>query len=144
MNVPLVVAGALGLLGAAIHGIAGDTFVVRRLSLQVLPSTLFGGPMMTKTMIRVAWHMATIGLLTVGSALVLAGSVLDGESARGIGLVAAWASSGFAAVALALGVGQFRRALALRATNPDEMRALLHPGPAILLAIPVLAWFGIA
>ncbi len=108
MNVPLLVAGSLALLGAAIHGVAGEALVVRRLSPGVLPSSRFGGPGMTKTMIRAAWHMTTVAFLSVGSELVLSGAVLDGEAARGIGLVAAF----------------------------------LHPAPALLTAVAVLAWWG--
>jgi len=55
---------------------------------------------MTKAMIRAAWHMTTVAFLTVGSALVLSGSVLHGDTARGIGLVAAGESTGFAALAV--------------------------------------------
>lgn len=144
MNVPLVVAGSLALLGAAIHGGLGEAVVVQRLSPRELPSSPFGGPRMTKAMIRVAWHMATIALLTVGSALVLSGSVLDGDAARAIGLLAAGASTGIGALAAVVAAGQARRALASRATNPKDLRGFFHPGPVILIAIPVLAWIGLA
>jgi hypothetical protein len=87
---------------------------------------------MTKLMIRASWHMTTIGFLTVGSALVLSGSVLEGDIARGIALVAAAGSTGFAAVAL---VGALAR----------KPRALFrHPAPVVLTAVAVLAWSGIA
>ena len=52
MNVPLVLAGFLALLGAAIHGAGGEILVVRRLSPGMLPSTPFGSPATTKAMIR--------------------------------------------------------------------------------------------
>jgi hypothetical protein len=131
MNVPLVVAGSLSILGAAIHGGAGEALVVRKLSPATLPSTRFGGAAMTRAMIHVTWHMATIGLLTVGCALLLAGSVLDGDVARGVALVAAGASTGFAAVALALG------------GYSQPIRSVIrHPGPAVLTATAALAWWG--
>ncbi len=132
VNVPLIVAGSLGILGAAIHGGAGEVLVVRKLSPGTLPSTSFGGPQMTKTMIHVTWHLTTIAFLTVGSALLLSGSVLHGDAARGIALVAAAASTGFAAIALGLGAAyrQFPRAL------------FRHPGPAVLTATAALAWWG--
>ena len=100
MNIPLIVAGSFALLGAVIHGGVGDLLVVRPLSLNVLPSTQFGGPRMTKLMIRVTWHITTIAFLTVGCALVLAGSVLEGDVARALTLLAALASTGFAVLAL--------------------------------------------
>jgi hypothetical protein len=131
VNVPLIVAGSLAILAAAIHGVGGEVLVVRKLSPAMLPSSPFGGPGMTKTMIHVTWHMTTIAFLTVGSALLLSGSVLHGDTARGISLVAAGASTGFAALAVGLGAAsQFPRSL------------FRHPGPAVLTAIAALAWWG--
>src|SRR5438876_6138583 len=94
VNVPLLAAGSLAIVAAAVHGVGGEVLVVRRLSLGMLPSSRFGGPVMTKAMIHVTWHISTIAFLTVGSALVLAGSVLHGDTARAIGLVAAASSTG--------------------------------------------------
>jgi hypothetical protein len=87
---------------------------------------------MTKTMIHVTWHITSIAFLTVGVALFLSGSVLHGDTARGIGLVAAGASAGFAAVALGVGAAYLR--------SPRSL--LRHPGPAVLAATAVLAWWG--
>jgi hypothetical protein len=131
-NVPLIVAGSLAILGAAVHGVGGEVLVVRKLSPGTLPSSRFGGPGTTKSMIHVTWHITTIAFLTVGSALLLAGSVLHGDTARGIGLVAAGASTGFAAVALGLGAAYAR--------SPRSL--VIHPGPAVLTATAALAWWG--
>jgi hypothetical protein len=132
VNVPLIVAGSLAIVGAVVHGVGGEVLVVRKLSPGMLPSSRFGGPRMTKAMIHVTWHMTTIAFLTVGSALLLAGSVLDGDAARGIGLVAAGASTGFAALALGLGAAYMR--------SPRSV--FRHPGPAVLTLTAVLAWWG--
>jgi hypothetical protein len=132
VNVPLVVAGSLGILGAAIHGVGGEVLVVRKLSLGMLPSTAIGGPKTTKLMIHATWHMTTIAYLTVGSALLLSGTVLHGDTAQGIGLVAASASTGFAAIALGLGTAYTR--------SPRSL--FRHPGPAVLTATAALAWWG--
>src|SRR5918994_1113126 len=132
VNVQLIVAGSLAILGAAIHGVGGEVLVVRRLSPGMLPSSRFGGPGTTKTMIHVTWHMTTIAFLTVGSALLLSGSVLNGDTARGIGLLAAGASTGFAALAVGLG--------AAYAQSPRSL--FRHPGPAALTATAALAWWG--
>jgi hypothetical protein len=129
-DVPLIVAGSIGVLAAAVHGVAGELLVMRRLSPETLPPTRIGGPRFTRTMIHVSWHLATIGFLSVGIALLLSGSVLDGDTARGIGLVAAGASTGFAALMLGLGAAASPRAL------------LRHPGPLALTAIAALAWWG--
>ena len=128
MNVPLIVAGSFAVLGAAIHGVGGEVLVVRKLSPGMLPPSPFGGPRATKTMIHVTWHMTTIAFLTVGSALLLSGSVLDGDTARGIALLGAAASTAFAALAVGLG-----------ATPRSFFR---HPGPAVLTATAALAWWG--
>ena len=132
MNAPLIVAGFLAVVGAAVHGVGGEVLVVRKLSPAVLPSTRFGGPRSTKSMIHVTWHMTTIAFLTVAAALLLSGSVLDGDEARGIGLLAAAASTAFAMLAVGLGVAYAR--------SPRTL--FLHPAPAVLTATAALAWWG--
>jgi hypothetical protein len=132
VNVPLIVAGSLAIAGAGIHGVGGEVLVVRKLSPGMLPSSRFGGPEMTKTMIHVTWHMTTIAFLSVGSALLLSGAVLHGDAARGIGLVAAAASTGFAVLAVGLG-GAYRR-------FPRSL--FRHPGPVVLTLTAALAWWG--
>lgn len=130
-DVALILAGSLALLGAAVHGVGGELLVVRRLSPASLPGSRFGDPRMTLTMIHAAWHMTTIAFLTVGVGLLMSGSVLDGEAARGIGVVAAAATTGFAAVAIGLGGAPF---------SPRSL--LRHPAPVLLTATAVLAWLG--
>jgi hypothetical protein len=131
VNVPLIVAGSLAMLGAAVHGVGGEVLVVRKLSPAVLPSSRFGGPGATRSMIHVTWHMTTFAFFTVGCMLVVSGSILDGEAAHGISLVAAGASTGFAA--LAVGLGGY-------AGSPRSL--FRHPGPLVLTAIAALAWWG--
>jgi hypothetical protein len=132
VNVPLIVAGSLAIIGAAVHGVGGEVLLVRRLSPGTLPASRFGGPRTTKTMIHVTWHLTTIAFLTVGAALLLSGSVLHGDAARGIGLVAACASTGFAALAVGLGAAYARSPRAV----------FRHPGPIVLTATAALAWWG--
>ena len=132
MNVPLIVAGCLATAAAAVHGAGGEVWVVRKLSAEILPASRLGGPRMTMAMIHVTWHITTVAFLSAGIALLLAGSVLDGDAARGIALVVAGAFTGFAAVALVLGVAHNRSPRAL----------LRHPGPIALAATAALAWWG--
>lgn len=73
MNVPLIIAGSLAILGAGLHGAGGEVLVVRKLSPEMLPSSLFGGPRTTRLMIDTTWHLTTIAFLTVGVALLLSG-----------------------------------------------------------------------
>jgi hypothetical protein len=132
MNLPLIVAGSLAVLGAAVHGVGGELLVVRKLSPGMLPSSAFGGPRMTKAMIHVTWHLTTVAFLTVGVALLLSGSVLHGEAARAVGLVGAGASTAFAAVVVGLGAADTR--------SPRTL--FRHPGPAVLTATAALALWG--
>jgi hypothetical protein len=132
VNVPLIVAGCLAILGAAVHGVGGEVLVVRKLSQETLPSSRFGGPRMTRAMIHATWHLTTIAFLSVGLALLLSGTVLDGDTARGIGLVAAATSTGFAAVVVGLGGAHLRSPRAL----------FRHPAPVVLTATAALAWWG--
>jgi hypothetical protein len=132
VNVPLIVAGSLATFGAAIHGVGGELLLMRELSPGALPSSRFGGPRTTKTMIHVTWHMTTVAFLTVAAALLLSGSVLHGDTARGIGLVAAGASTGFAALAVVLGAAYAR--------SPRSL--LRNPAAAVLTTTAALAWLG--
>jgi len=131
MNVALVVAGSLALVGAGIHGVAGEMLVVRRLSPAALPESSFGGPGTTKLMIRATWHMTTVAFVTAGAALLLSGTVLDGEVARSVGIVGAAAATGFAAVAVVGAIARSPRAF------------IHHPAPILLTAVAGLAWAGI-
>ena len=132
MDAPLIAAGSLAVLGAAIHGVAGEVLVVRKLSPGTLPPSAFGGPRMTKAMIHVTWHLTTIAFLTVGSALLLAGSALDGDAARALALLGAGASTGFAVLVVGLGAASTR--------SPRLL--ITHPAPALLTLAAALAWWG--
>jgi hypothetical protein len=132
VNVPLVVAGVLILLGAGLHGIGGELFVMRRVSVQTLPPSRFGGPGATRAMIHATWHITTVGFLTVGVALLLAGSVLDGDTAHAFAVLGAAAATGFAGVVL----GQ-----SLISGLPPRFM-LRHPAPIALTAAAALAWLG--
>ena len=133
MNLPLIVAGSLAVVGAAIHGAGGEIFLMRKLPPAMLPSSAFGGPRTTKLMIHVTWHLTTMAFLAVGFALLLAGSILHGDIAKGIALVAASAATGFAVIAVGLTAAYTR-----------SLRPLVrHPGPALLTATAALAWWGV-
>jgi hypothetical protein len=132
VEVPLIAAGCLALFAAAVHGIAGELLVVRKLSVKTLEPSRFGGPRMTKGMIHVAWHITTAAFLATGCALLLSGTVLDGDAARATSLLAAGAWTAFAVVAVGLGASYMR-----------SRRSLLrHPGPAVIAMTAALAWWG--
>jgi hypothetical protein len=132
MNVLLIVAGAIGIVAAGVHGVAGEMLVVRKLSVERLAPSPFGGPRMTRAMIHVTWHITTVAFLVAGCALVVAGAGLDGDARRSVGLVAAAAFSGFALVALSVGIA-----------NTGSPRSIVrHPGPLALAATALLAWLG--
>ena len=130
MDVPLIAAGSLAIISAALHGLGGELLVVRKLSPAMLPPSAFGGPRTTKAMIHVTWHLTTIAFLTVGCALLLAGLLLHGDTARGIALVGAGAFTGFAAVTV------------LGAAMQSPRSLFAHPAPAVLSATAALAWWG--
>ena len=132
-DVPLILAGSLGVLAAAVHGAGGELLVVRQLSLERLPRTRFGGARMTMAMLHVSWHATTFAFLVAGVALLLSGSVLDGDAARGTGFVAAAAFTGYAAVAMGLGAAYMR--------SPRFL--FRHLGPLALTATAALAWWGV-
>jgi hypothetical protein len=83
-------------------------------------------------MIHVTWHITTVAFLTVGVGLLLSGTVLDGDAARAIALLAAAACTGFAVTAMGLGAAYSR--------SPRLL--VRHPGPAVLAATAALAWWG--
>ena len=59
MNVPLILAGSLAVLGASVHGAGGEILVVRNLSPASLPGSRFGGPKATMAMIMTRNGKAT-------------------------------------------------------------------------------------
>jgi hypothetical protein len=128
MDVALIVAGVLGCVAALVHGAGGEVLVVRKLSPDTLPASRFGGPRMTRTMIRASWHMTTVAFLTVAGALLVSGSIADGDAAEGIALVGAAASTGLAGVALA--------------SSSSLASIVRHPAPLLLSAMAALAWAG--
>ena len=131
MNGPLIAAGALAVIGAGVHGIAGQVLVVRKLTPATLPASALGGPRTTRLMVQVTWHLVTVAFLAVGAALLLAGTALEGDAADALALFGAAATTGFALVVSGLG-GAARSPRAL----------VLHPAPGLLTAAAALAWWG--
>ncbi len=131
MNLPFLVAGALGLVGAAVHGGAGERLVLRKLFAGPLPSTPFGGHAATKAMIRGTWHIVTLTFVAFGSALEACGALGAGDACRGIGLVAASSFTAYLALAVALIL-----------QRPGKL--FFHPGPIMFLIVAALTWWGIA
>jgi hypothetical protein len=116
-------------MGAAVHGGAGEILILRNLLASELPSSRFGGPGATRTMIRFSWHAVTLTFAAFGSALVTCGVLGPGESCRGIGLVAASTFTAFMALAVVAALERRRMLFA-------------HPGPPMFLAVAALTWWG--
>jgi hypothetical protein len=131
-NAALIAAGLLGFVAAAIHGVAGEILVVRKLSLDRLDRSPFGGPRMTKAMIHVTWHITTLAFLVVGVALLLSATILEGDTAEAVAVLAAAAMTGYAAIAVGLGAAYMR--------SPRFL--FRHLGPATLTLTAALAWAG--
>lgn len=135
MNVPFALAGVLAVVGAAVHGVAGEKLVVTKLRAEILPSSPFGGSSFTKLMIRGTWHITTIAFLVMGAALTACAPGAPSEACRGVGRVAALAYSGFVALTVGLVAPRF---LATR-----RPRALIrHPAPLLFVMVAALAWWG--
>ena len=79
------------------------------------------------------WHLTTVAFLSVGSALVLAGSVLDGDAAQ-----RGWPGSPPARPP-ASRRSSWGSALPTMRSPRNLFR---HPGPAVLTATAALAWWG--
>jgi hypothetical protein len=69
MEAHLATAAALLLIGAVIHGFAGEYWIFSVLRNGSLPSTPLGNSNATERMLRVSWHFVTANFL--GSAIVL-------------------------------------------------------------------------
>jgi hypothetical protein len=134
MNLYFVIAGALALLGAAIHGGVGEALVVSKLQTNVLAPTRFGGPSMTKLMIRATWHITTLAFVVIGSALAVCAPAGSSEACRGVGHMAAISYAAFGALAMGLVANKGPRAL-VRVVRR-------HPAPLIFVLVAVLAWRG--
>jgi hypothetical protein len=132
VSAALIAAGCIALLATAIHGVVGDRIVVQRLSRETLAASRFGGPRMTKAMIHVSWHITTFAFFLVAVALLLAGSVLDGDAKRALALLAAAGFTGYALIAI--GIGAYY--------NRSPRNLLRHPAPAVLGTGAALAWLG--
>jgi hypothetical protein len=131
MDVPLIIAGSVAVVSAAIHGVGGEA-VMKRVSPAMLPPEGPGGRRQTKMEIHINWQWASITFLVLGVGLLLSGSILDGDSARALGLFAAGALTGFAVLAVGLVAGYMR--------SPRSL--LLHGAPTGLTATAALAWWG--
>ena len=105
---------------------------MRRVSPEFLPPQGPGGQRQTKMEIHINWQWASITFLVLGVGLLLSGSVLDGDSARALGLFAAATVTCFAVLAAGLAAAYMR--------SPRSV--LLHGAPAALTAVAVLAWWG--
>jgi hypothetical protein len=64
VNAALVATGSLALAAAGVHGITGQLLVMGSLSVEVLVSSPFGGPVMIRAIIGVTWFLTTVSLLS--------------------------------------------------------------------------------
>lgn len=116
---------------AGVHGLGGELLVVRKLFEGSLPSTYFGGPAMTQSMVQVTWHITTFAFLAAGVGMVVSASMLGGDAAEALAISSAATFTGYASIAAGFGLAR------------QPLRAVLqHPGPVILSATAALAWWG--
>ena len=127
MNVELAIA-ALGCFVLALgHSTIGLRWVLPNLTKERLPSTPFGPPSMTLSMVRFTWHIVSILLVGFGILFVTLGWTADAHPRT---LLLRWVGA-FSLAATALGCWMARR----------RPRSLLRlPVPLVLLVIAVLCW----
>lgn len=130
MNIAFVVAGLLALTAAAIHGGLGEKIVVRKLGVETLPTSKFGGARMTLLMIRVTWHITTLAFFVLGSALIVCSPGQPSAACQGIGRLSSIAFASFFLLAGAIAFPNIRRTVRR------------HPAPIVFLAVAVLSWVG--
>lgn len=130
MNAAYVAAASVAVLAAAIHGIAGERLVLRRLRVQTLHATRYGGPRATLNLLRGSWHLvtATFFMTAVGLA-VCAGAEPDG-ACRGVGLLTAAT------------YGAFFLGVLVRAVRGRPSILVRHPGPAAFALVAGFSWLG--
>ena len=85
---------------------------------------------MTKSMIRVTWHITTIAFLVLGSAMAACAAAGSNRTCEGVGQVAAISYTGFAVLTIVLGAQQLPKAL------------LRHPAPLLFVSVAGFAWWG--
>ena len=124
-----VVAGVLSLIGAVVHGGAGEALILRKLFAGELPSSRFGGPAATRVMVRFTWHAVTLTFAVLGTGLATCGFVGPVGTCRGVGIVAAIIFTAFVALTLVVVLQRPRT-------------FFIHPGPPGFLVTAVLAWWG--
>jgi hypothetical protein len=136
MNLQFAIAGALALVAAVVHGAAGEALVVTKLHTEGLSPSPFGGPTMTKLMIRVTWHITTLAFAVIGSTMAVCAPAGSSQTCVGVGRVGAVSFTSFAVLAFALSAAQGPRRM-LRTVRR-------HPAPLLFVSVAVLAWWGSA
>jgi hypothetical protein len=134
MNLQFAIAGALALTAAAIHGGLGEAIVVSKLHTEGLFPTRFGGPKMTKLMIRVTWHVATLAFAVIGSAMAVCAPAGSTQTCTGVAQISAISFASFALLAFGL-------AFAAQGARAPKL-LLRHPGPLVFVLVATLAWWG--
>jgi hypothetical protein len=130
MDVELTIAGVICLALALGHTTIGVVWVLPSLTDESLPSTPFGRPSMTVSMVRVTWYIVTVFAVATGT-LLLALAWADAADAKT--LVLRWfAAMWLVATAMAFSV------VARRART---LRGLLRlPVPFLWIVVAVLCW----
>jgi hypothetical protein len=131
MSWPILTAGALGLLAAAIHGGVGEWLLLRKIPRDTLPATLSGSPATSWLMVWVSWHIVTATFALTGLALVYVGTHAGTAMAPGVAMLAGVLYACFAAFVVASA-----------ASSGEPLALIRHPAPIGLSAIAVLTLWG--
>ncbi|SRR6266545_1479419 len=127
MSVELAIAGLGCFVLAFGHTTIGLRWVIPNLTKEGLPSTPFGPPSMTRSMVRFTWHMVSVLLLGFGILLAALALAPDADPKT---LLLRW----FAALWLAA------TALACWEARRRPRSLLRFPVPLVSVVIAVMCW----
>ena len=131
MNIPLVIAGGIALVTALIHGIVGDVALVRKIKVEALPSTPFGGPAGSKALIRASWHLLALVFAILAIALFVSGIRDSSDFAPGVAYLAGAMYTAFAVTTMGVAIAR------------SGARGLVtHPAPLIFTVGCAVIWWG--
>ena len=74
LNVPLLIAAAIGIIGVSLHSYTFEVWIWPMLKDDCFPSFPFGGPSVVKGFYRTVWHFFTVNFLVTIAVLIAVGS----------------------------------------------------------------------
>jgi len=73
VNVPLLIAAAIAIIGVSLHSYTFEVWIWPKLKDECFPSFPFGGPAVVKGFYRTVWHFFTVNFLVTIAVLIAVG-----------------------------------------------------------------------